>query len=45
MKMKLEILAFITIAVMSVISPAKAAAVYDGSEILFSCEYVRTFML
>jgi hypothetical protein len=36
--MKLRILAFIAIAAMSVIGPAKAAAVYDGNEILFSCE-------
>ncbi len=36
--MTLKILAFITIAAMSVIGPAKAAAVYDGNEILFSCE-------
>ena len=36
--MKLRILVFIAIAAMSVIGPAKAAAVYDGNEILFSCE-------
>ncbi len=36
--MKLKILAFIAIAVMSGIGSAKAAAVYDGNEILFSCE-------
>ena len=38
MKMKLVILAFVTIVAMSGIGPAKAAAVYDGNEILFSCE-------
>ena len=36
--MKLKILAFIAIAAMSGIGSAKAAAVYDGNEILFSCE-------
>ncbi len=38
MKMKLVVFAFVTIVGMSVIGPAKAAAVYDGNEILFSCE-------
>ena len=38
MKMKLKILAFITIVAMFGIGPAKAAAVYDGNEILYSCE-------
>jgi hypothetical protein len=32
------LLAFIAVVAMSVISPAKAAAVYDGNEILLSCE-------
>jgi len=36
--MKLKILAFIAIATMSGIGTAKAAAVYDGNEILYSCE-------
>ncbi len=36
--MKLFLLAFVAIAAMSVINPAKAAAVYDGNEILYSCE-------
>jgi len=36
--MKRYLLAFITIVAMSVIAPAKAAAVYDGNEILLSCE-------
>ena len=36
--MKLKILAFIAIAAMSGIGSAKAAAIYDGNEILFSCE-------
>jgi Rap1a immunity proteins len=38
MKIKLRVLAFVAIVAMSVSSPAKAAAVYDGNEILFSCE-------
>ena len=38
MKIKLVIFAFVTIVAMSVIGPAKAAAIYDGNEILFSCE-------
>ena len=38
MKMKLTIFAFITIVAMSVIGPAKAASIYDGNEILFSCK-------
>jgi hypothetical protein len=38
MKMKLTIFTFITITAMSVIGPAKAATVYDGNEILFSCK-------
>lgn len=38
MKMKLIILAFITIVAMSGIGQAKAAAIYDGNEILFSCK-------
>jgi hypothetical protein len=36
--MKLKILAFVAVMVVSVIGPAKAAAFYDGNEILFSCE-------
>ena len=36
--MKRFLLAFVAIAAMSVINPAKAAAVYDGNEILYSCE-------
>ncbi len=38
MKMKLRVLAFVAVMAMSAICPAKAAAVYDGNEILFSCE-------
>ena len=37
-KTKRFLLAFIAIAAMSIIDPAKAATVYDGNEILFSCE-------
>jgi hypothetical protein len=36
--MKLKILAFVAVMVVSVIGPAKAAAIYDGNEILFSCK-------
>jgi hypothetical protein len=36
--MKLKILAFVAISTMSIFGPAKAAAIYDGNEILFSCE-------
>ena len=36
--MKLKVLVFVAFAAMSVIGPAKAAAIYDGNEILFSCE-------
>jgi len=36
--MKRFLLPFVAIAALSVNGPAKAAAVYDGNEILFSCE-------
>ena len=36
--MKLIILVFVAVTAMSAIYPAKAAAIYDGNEILFSCE-------
>jgi len=38
MNVKLKILAFVAVMVASVIGSAKAAAIYDGNEILFSCE-------
>jgi hypothetical protein len=38
MKMKLRVLAFVAVMVMSGIGPTKAAAIYDATEILFSCE-------
>jgi hypothetical protein len=38
MNVKLKILAFVAVMVVSVIGPAKAAAIYDGNEILFSCK-------
>jgi len=36
--MKLSILAFVTVMAMSTIGPAKAAAIYDANEILYSCK-------
>ena len=38
MDMKLKILAFVAVVAMPVIGPAKATAIYDANEILFSCE-------
>ena len=38
MNINLRVLAFVTVMAISVIGPAKAAAIYDGNEILFSCE-------
>ena len=38
MKMKLRVLAFVAVMAMSAIGPARAAAIYDANEILFSCE-------
>lgn len=38
MKMKLRVLAFVTIMAMSTIGPAKAAVIYDANEILYSCK-------
>ena len=36
--MKLRILTFVAVMAMSAICPAKAAAIYDANEILFSCK-------
>ena len=38
MNVKLKILAFVAVMVVSVIGPATATTFYDGNEILFSCE-------
>ena len=45
MKIKLRVLAFFAIAAMSAIGPAKAAAIYDANEILFSCEKGRIYLV
>jgi len=36
--MKLRVLASVAVMLMAAIGPAKAAAIYDANEILFSCE-------